>query len=328
MKQRVLAGKSVSEIGLGCMNLNHAYGDSVSQQQASSLLASAFEQGITHFDTAALYGFGENEKLVGEAIKGFRNEIFLASKCGMTGVNGKRVIDGRPETLVKTLDTALQSLQVEQIDLYYLHRIDKDVPLEESVGVLGDMVKAGKIAAVGLSEVSAESLRRAHKEYPIAALQTEYSLWTRNAEIAVLEACKDLGIDFVAFSPLARGYLAGGIDDPAALAEGDIRKGMPRFQGENWIANKSLYAEFADLAKNNGVTPAQLAIAWVLAQGEHIHALPGTKSETHLTEDIGASDADIAESVLAHADDIINRQSVQGARYGAGAQADIDTEDF
>lgn len=328
MKQRVLAGKSVSEIGLGCMNLNHAYGDFVSQQQASSLLASAFEQGITHFDTAALYGFGENEKIVGEAIKSFRNDIFLASKCGMTGVDGKRVIDGHPDTLVKTLDNALQSLQVDYIDLYYLHRIDKDVPVEESVGTLGDMVKAGKIGAVGLSEVSAESLRRAHNEYPIAALQTEYSLWTRNAEIAVLDVCKDLGIDFVAFSPLARGFLAGGIADPTTLADGDIRKGMPRFQGDNWKANKKLYIEFAELANAHGITPSQLAIAWVLAQGEHIHALPGTKSEAHLTEDIGASEAEIPGAALAHADDIINRQSVQGARYGTGAQADIDTEDF
>lgn len=328
MKQRKLAGRLVSEIGLGCMNLNHAYGASVSQQEASKLLASAFEQGVTHFDTAALYGFGSNEKLVGEAIKGFRKDIFLASKCGMTGVDGKRVIDGRPDTLVKTLDSALQSLQTDHIDLYYLHRIDKDVPVEESVGTLGDMVKAGKIGAIGLSEVSADSLQKAHNEFPIAALQTEYSLWTRNAEIAVLETCQKLGIDFVAFSPLARGYLAGGIDNPEALANGDIRKGMPRFQGDNWTANQKLYAEFAALAEANGVTPAQLAIAWVLAQGEHIHALPGTKSEAHLTEDLKASAVSLDAQVFAQADDIINRQTVQGARYGAGAQADIDTEDF
>ncbi|HAU91469.1 MAG TPA: aldo/keto reductase, partial [Alteromonas sp.] len=262
MLQRKLAGRLVSEIGLGCMNLNHAYAKKVDQATATSLLTKAFEAGVTHFDTAALYGFGSNEKMVGEAIKPFRKDIFLASKCGMTGVNGKRTIDGHPATLKATLDTALTSLQTDHIDLYYLHRIDPDVPVEESVGTLGDMVKAGKIGAVGLSEVSAETLRKAHSEYPIAALQTEYSLWTRNAEIAVLDACKDLGVDFVAFSPLARGYLAGGVD-PASMGDGDIRKGMPRFQGDNWAANQQLYADFASLAASADITPAQLAMAWV-----------------------------------------------------------------
>ena len=327
MLQRKLAGRLVSEIGLGCMNLNHAYAKKVDQVTATSLLTKAFEAGVTHFDTAALYGFGSNEKMVGEAIKPFRKDIFLASKCGMTGVNGKRTIDGHPATLKATLDTALTSLQTDHIDLYYLHRIDPDVPVEESVGTLGDMVKAGKIGAVGLSEVSAETLRKAHSEYPIAALQTEYSLWTRNAEIAVLDACKDLGVDFVAFSPLARGYLAGGVD-PASMGDGDIRKGMPRFQGDNWAANQQLYADFASLAASADITPAQLAMAWVLAQGEHIHALPGTSSEAHLLEDLQASGLQLPPELLVKADELINRQTVKGARYPAGAQADIDTEDF
>jgi len=187
--------------------------------------------------------------------------------------------------------------------------------------------ETGKIGAVGLSEVSAETLRKAHGEYPIAALQTEYSLWTRNAEIAVLDACKDLGIDFVAFSPLARGYLAGGVD-PASMGEGDIRKGMPRFQGDNWTANQQLYADFASLAASAEITPAQLAMAWVLAQGEHIHALPGTSSEAHLMEDLQASGLQLPAELLVKADELINRHTVKGARYPAGAQADIDTEDF
>ena len=327
MLQRKLAGRLVSEIGLGCMNLNHAYAKKVDQATATSLLTKAFEAGVTHFDTAALYGFGSNEKMVGEAIKPFRKDIFLASKCGMTGVNGKRTIDGHPATLKATLDTALTSLQTDHIDLYYLHRIDPDVPVEESVGTLGDMVKAGKIGAVGLSEVSAETLRKAHSEYPIAALQTEYSLWTRNAEIAVLDACKDLGVDFVAFSPLARGYLAGGVD-PASMGDGDIRKGMPRFQGDNWAANQQLYADFTSLAASADITPAQLAMAWVLAQGEHIHALPGTSSEAHLIEDLQASGLQLPPELLVKADELINRHTVKGARYPAGAQADIDTEDF
>lgn len=327
MLQRKLAGRMVSEIGLGCMNLDHAYAKKVDQATANRLLATAYEAGVTHFDTAALYGFGRNEKKVGEAIKGFRQDIFLASKCGMIGVDGKRTINGHPESIKATLDNALVSLQTDHIDLYYLHRIDPNVPVEESVGTLGDMVKAGKIGAVGLSEVSAGTLRKAHAEYPIAALQTEYSLWTRNAEIAVLDACKALGVDFVAFSPLARGYLAGGVD-PAAMGEGDIRKGMPRFQGDNWLANQRLYAEFAELAKGAGITPAQLAMAWVLGQGEHIHALPGTSSEAHLLEDIAASGLKVAPELLAQANELVNRETVQGARYGAGAQADIDTEVF
>lgn len=327
MLKRKLAGHPVGEIGLGCMNLNHAYATKVDQTTATSLLTKAFESGVTHFDTAALYGFGSNEKMVGEAIKPFRKDIFLASKCGMTGVNGKRTIDGRPDTLKATLDTALSSLQTDYIDLYYLHRIDPDVPLEESVGTLGDLVKAGKIGAIGLSEVSAATLRKAHQEYPIAALQTEYSLWTRNAEIAVLDVCKELGVDFVAFSPLARGYLAGGIT-PDIMRDGDIRRGMPRFQGDNWTANYALYGEFAQLASNHGITPAQLALAWVLAQGEHIHVLPGTSSEVHLLENLKASGLTLDSDVLRQANDLVNRQTVKGARYGDGAQADIDTEDF
>ncbi len=327
MKQRKLAGRLVSEIGLGCMNLNHAYASRVDQQQATRLLTQAYEKGITHFDTAALYGFGENEKMVGQAIKPFRNEILLASKCGMRGVNGKREVCGRPDVLHDTLDTALTSLQVEHIDLYYLHRLDPDVPIEESIGALGEAVKAGKIGAIGLSEVSAQTLQRAHREHPIAALQTEYSLWTRNAEIAVLDACKQLGVDFVAFSPLARGYLACELD-PAGFGQGDIRASMPRFCEPAWSQNLALYRRFAALADSIDVTPSQLALAWVLAQGEHIHALPGTKNEQHLAEDCLASAVEIAPEVLAEAGDMINQSTVQGPRYSAAAQADIDTEEF
>ena len=328
MNKRELAGKQVGEIGFGCMNVSHAYSGKLSEADAINLIQKAFEAGMDHFDTAALYGFGANEVVVGKAIKDFRQDILLASKCGMTGVNGKRVIDGHPKTLHATLDTALKSLQTDYIDLYYLHRIDPDVPVEESVGALGDAVKAGKIGAVGLSEVSADTLARAHKEHPIAALQTEYSLWTRNAEIAVLDACKSMNIAFVGFSPLARGFLSNTFNDVSELEAKDIRCGMPRFQGENWQANRKLYAAFAKLAEQAGCTPAQLAIKWVLAQGEFIHALPGTRIETHMLENIAASTIEVSGDILTAADALINYQTVKGPRYPAAAQGDIDTEEF
>ena len=201
IQQRKIAARSVGSVGLGCMNLSHAYGHPPERDDAIRLLHRACDIGVTHFDTAALYGFGNNEKLVGEALKYRRNDIYLASKCGMVGVDGKRVIDGRPEALAKTIEDSLQNLQTDHIDLYYLHRWDKSVPIEDSVGALSNMVSQGKIGAVGLSEVSAATLRKAHAVHPISALQTEYSLWSRNPEIAVLEACRELGVSFVAFSP-------------------------------------------------------------------------------------------------------------------------------
>ena len=328
MKQRILAGHQVSEIGFGCMNFSHAYSGKLSDHDAEKLIRRAYDIGFTHFDTAALYGFGENEVVVGKAIKPFRNEIFLASKCGMTEINGKRVIDGHPSTITATLDTALTSLQTDFIDLYYLHRLDLDVPIEESVGALAEAVTAGKIGAIGLSEISAETLIRAHREHPIAALQTEYSLWTRNAEIAVLETCKELDIAFVGFSPLARGFLSNTFASIDELEDNDIRRSMPRFTGENWAANRKLYYQFADLAQQTGVSPAQLAIKWVLAQADNIHALPGTRVISHLEENAAASDVAVSESVLIEAGKLINQRTVKGPRYGAAAQADIDTEDF
>jgi aryl-alcohol dehydrogenase-like predicted oxidoreductase len=212
MKNRKLGPFQVSEIGLGCMNLSHAYGAPVSFEQAEKVLLTAFDQGVTLFDTAALYGFGTNETLVGQVLKKHRQKFTLASKCGMTGVDVKgdgklvRVIDGRPETIRSTCEAALKRLQTDVIDLYYLHRWDKKVPIEDSVGALSDLVRQGKIQTIGLSEVSASTLRKAHAVHPITAVQTEYSLWTRNPEIAVLKACQELGTAFVAFSPVARGF--------------------------------------------------------------------------------------------------------------------------
>jgi len=310
------------------MNFSHAYSGKLTEQEAISLLQNAYELGVDHFDTAALYGFGANEVIVGKGLKPFRDKVLLASKCAMTGINGKRVIDGRPETLIATLDNALTSLQTDYIDLYYLHRIDPNVPVEESVGTLANAIKAGKIGAIGLSEASAETLVKAHAEHPIAAMQTEYSLWTRNAEIAVLDKCKELGVAFVGFSPLARGFLSNTFASTDELDQGDIRKGMPRFQGDNWIHNRDLLAKFSHLAEQAGCTPAQLAIKWVLSQGEHVHALPGTRLVSHLGENLAASEVKLSDETLKKADVLINQYTIKGTRYPAAAQADIDTEEF
>ncbi|MFT3996017.1 MAG: aldo/keto reductase [Asticcacaulis sp.] len=322
---RMIAGVSLNPLGFGCMNVNHGYGAKLSVEEGVRLIHRAIDLGVEHLDTAALYGFGRNEEVVGEALKDRRDRVFLASKCGMTGVDGKRVIDGRPQTIKATCEAALTRLGTGVIDLYYLHRLDPAVPVEESVGALADLKAEGKILGIGLSEVSAVTLYRAHAVHPIAAVQTEYSLWTRNAEIGVLEACQDLGVAFVAFSPLARGFLAGGVRSPD-FAAGDIRRSMPRFQEPNLSANLALYEAFAALAQRAEVAPSQLALAWVLSRGEHVHVIPGTTSEAHLVENMQTPQIDPA--VLAEAEALISPQVVHGARYDAAAQADVDTEEF
>jgi len=328
MQQRQLGPFAVSAIGLGCMNLSHAYGQPPSFEAAQALLLHALDSGVTLFDTAALYGFGANEELVGRVLAPHRRQFTLASKCGMTGVEGKRVIDGRPATLKRTCDESLKRLKTEVIDLYYLHRWDRQVPIEDSVGALSDLVRAGKIQAIGLSEVSAATLRRAHAVHPIAALQTEYSLWTRNAEIAVLQACRELGTTFVAFSPLARGFLPGTLRDVSSFDAKDIRRAMPRFAPEAYARNLKLADGLAALAAEAGCTLARLALGWLLAQGEHIVPIPGTTSIAHLDDDLGAAGLALPAGVLARAGALINRDTVVGPRYNAATQAEIDTEEF
>ncbi len=265
MPPRQLGPFHVSAIGLGCMNICHAYGAPATEAEAERLLLTALDHGVTHFDTAALYGFGTSETLLGKFLSKHRSKFTLASKCGMTGVPNEqgvkvRVIDGRPATIKATCEEALRRLQTDVIDLYYLHRWDKQVPVEESVGALADLVREGKIRSIGLSEVSATTLRKAHAVHPIAALQTEYSLWTRNPEIAVLRACRELGVSFVAFSPVARGFLCGPLD-VAALDAKDIRRSMPRFTPENHAKNQALLPDYNAIAAEVGCTPSQLAIA-------------------------------------------------------------------
>jgi aryl-alcohol dehydrogenase-like predicted oxidoreductase len=327
MHARRIASQPIGDIGLGCMNLSHAYGVPPSVSDARAVLHRALDLGVLYFDTAALYGFGRNETLLGEVLHDFRSRIYLASKCGITGVNGKRVIDGRPEVLRRTLEESLQRLQTDVIDLYYLHRWDKSVPIEESVGALADLVGAGKIRAIGLCEVSADTLHRAHAVHPIAAVQSEYSLWTRNVEIAVLSECRQVGAALVAFCPLGRGFLAGSAS-PADFVQGDIRRSMPRFQDPNWSANAPLRAGLRVLAEEAGCTPAQIALAWLLNKAPHVFPIPGTTSCAHLEENLGASKVRLDPLVTAKLEELINPLTVSGARYSAQTQAEIDTEEL
>ena len=332
MQTRQIGPFSVSAIGLGCMNLSHAYGAPPPAQTAERLLLQALDAGVTLFDTAALYGFGANETLVGRVLKPHRHRITLCSKGGMAGVQFddgiKRVIDGSPQAIRRNCEDSLRRLGTEVIDLYYLHRWDKQVPIDESVGEMARLKAEGKVRALGLSEVSASSLRRAHAEHPIAAVQTEYSLWTRNPEIAVLQACRELGAAFVAFSPLARAYLTGALQDVSALDAKDIRRGMPRFQPEAYAANLQLLAGYRAIAQSAGCSPAQLALAWLLAQSGNLVAIPGTTQAAHLAENLGASAVKPDAASLAALDALFKPQAVTGNRYNAASQGEVDTEQF
>jgi aryl-alcohol dehydrogenase-like predicted oxidoreductase len=266
-------------------------------------------------------------------LKPHRSRILLASKGGLAGVTGsdgvtKRVIDGRPEAIRRNCEDSLKRLNTEVIDLYYLHRWDKRVPVEESIGALADLVRQGKVRALGLSEVSATTIRRAHRVHPIAAVQSEYSLWSRNVEIGVLQACREVGAAFVAFSPLARGFLTGAVRDVSGFDPKDIRRAMPRFEPATFASNLPLLDGFAALARDADCTMAQLALAWVLAQGDHVVALPGTTRLEHLLENLGAAPLTLSRDMLARADALINRHTVVGPRYSAANQLEVDTEEF
>ena len=328
MKTRRVGRFDVSAIGLGCMNLSHAYGAPPPEEASQALLREALDLGITFFDTAALYGFGANEELVGRTLAPHRSKFVLASKCGLHGVDGKRVVDGRPETLKWSCEQSLKRLRTDVIDLFYLHRWDKKVPIEDSVGALAELVREGKVREIGLSEVSAATLRRAHAVHPIAAVQTEYSLWTRNPEIAVLDACRELGAAFVAFSPLARGYLGGKLRDVATLDAKDIRRSMPRFEPAAFERNLRLLDGMADLAREAGCTMAQLALAWLLQRGPHVIPIPGTTSPAHLADNLGAADVTLAPEVVDRLEALVNQRTVTGPRYTAASQREIDTEEF
>jgi aryl-alcohol dehydrogenase-like predicted oxidoreductase len=334
--KRSVSPFSVQPIGLGCMNLDHAYGPSVSVEQGKRVLLGALDAGVDFFDTATLYGGGKNETRLGEVlgpIRRSRPEAFvLASKCGMailTQADGsrKRVIDGRPETLRREVQASLQRLNTDVIDLYYLHRWDKSVPIEDSVGEMSRMVERGEIRSIGLSEVGAQTLRKAHAVHPIAALQSEYSLWTREPEIAVLQACAELGVAFVAFSPVARKFLCG-LDSTDGLHASDIRKTMGRFSAENLAHNLGLQARYLAFAQAQGLSGAQLANAWVLAKGKHIVSIPGTTSLEHAQENFLSKDTVLSPEVLTQLDELMHTRLVKGGRYDAQSQSEVDTETF
>ena len=323
---RALGPFTVSAIGLGCMNLSHAYGAPPPEADSIRLLNRALDLGISLIDTAALYGGGNNERLIGKAILHRRAEFTLSSKCVLDMIDGKRGLDGSPEAITRTVEGSLGRLGTDHIDLVYMHRLDKRVVVEDSMGALVRLKDAGKIGAIGLSEMSAATIRRAHAVHPIAAVQSEYSPVVRNPEIAVLETCRELGIGFVAFSPVARGLLAGAVHDDH-YAPGDIRLFMPRFVGSNLSHNLEATAAFDALADDLGCTPAQLSLAWVLAQGEHIVPIPGTTSIAHLEEDVGAAALALTPETIARIDSIFTG-TIHGARYAAAMQAQIDTETF
>lgn len=307
------------------MNLSHAYDVTPSEADAARLLNAALDSGVTFLDTAALYGGGGNEKLIAQAVGHRRHEYVLASKCVLDLIDGERRLDGRPDVITGSLDRSLARLGVDHIDLYYMHRLDRNVPIEESMGALSRAVEAGKIRAIGLSEMSAATIRRAHAVHPIAAIQSEYSPWVRNPEVAVLQTCRELGIGFVAFSPVARGFLTGTLKDNR-FTPGDIRLNMPRFQSPHFGRNLPLAQAFDGIAEQAGVTPAQLALAWVLSRGDNIVPIPGTRSISHLVENLQAATVRLKPDVLAQVEAIFSPGAVSGTRYQPAMQAQIDTE--
>jgi aryl-alcohol dehydrogenase-like predicted oxidoreductase len=324
---RQIGPLTVSAVGLGCMNLSHAYGVPPGEADGIALLNRALDLGCTFLDTAALYGQGNNERLLGKAVMHRRSAFTLASKCVLDMIDGKRALDGSPAAIARTLDAALQRLGTDHIDLYYLHRLDRGVPIEESIGALVRAKEAGKIGALGVSEMSAATIRRAHAVHPLAAVQTEYSPWVRNAEIAVLDACRDLGIGFVAFSPVARGFLAGAVRS-ADYATGDIRALMPRFVEPALSRNLALAARFDAVAAELGCTPAQLSLGWVLSRGDDVVPIPGTGNIAHLEENLAAATMSFDAGALSMVDAIFAAGAVAGNRYPPAMQAQIDTETY
>jgi aryl-alcohol dehydrogenase-like predicted oxidoreductase len=327
MEKRALGkqGLMVSAIGLGCMGMSEFYGPA-DENESIATIQRALDAGVTFLDTADVYGPFKNERLVGRAIRGRRDEVVLATKFGnQRGEDGGWLgVNGRPEYVQSACDASLARLGVDFIDLYYQHRVDTTVPIEDTVGAMAELARAGKVRFLGLSEAAPSTIRRAHATHPITALQTEYSLWTRDPEDEVLATVRELGIGFVAYSPLGRGFLTGRFRGPEDFLEGDYRPNSPRFQGENLQKNKELVARIEAIASTLGVTPGQLALAWLLAQGPDIVPIPGTKRLRYLEENLSALGVRLTPAVLAKVDQTAPRGATAGARYPEAAMRMIN----
>ena len=325
MKTRKLGTLAVSALGLGCMGMSDFYGGR-NEAEARATLNHALDRGVTFFDTADMYGCGDNERLISGFVKANRSRIVLATKFGNEFTEDRRRvgINGRPEYVRKACDASLARLGVDSIDLYYQHRVDRNVPIEDTVGAMADLVKVGKVRHLGLSEASPATIRRAHAVHPITALQTEYSLWSREPEGEILATVRELGIGFVPYSPLGRGFLTGAIARPEEFAADDWRRQSPRFQGENFAANLNLVAEVKRLATAKGCTPAQLALAWVLSQGDDIVPIPGTKRRAYLDDNLGALDVRLTAADRAALESVFAAGAVAGARYAEAGLRAVD----
>ena len=321
-------GLAVSAIGLGCMGMSQSYGPG-DDEESTRTLHRALDLGVTLIDTADVYGMGANEILVGRAIRDRRARVVLATKFGLVpppGGGPATEVDGRPDRVRGCCEASLKRLGIETIDLYYLHRVDPKVPIEESVGAMADLVREGKVRFLGLSEAGPASLRRANAVHPIAAVQSEYSLWTREPEAAVFPACRELGIGFVAFSPLGRGFFGRAVRDTAALAANDVRRKLPRFDSGNLQRNLSLYEQLDAMATLKGCTTAQLALAWILAKGEHIVPIPGTKQRRYLEQNVEAASIALSAADVAALDAAFPIGAAAGTRYPADSMRLLETE--
>ena len=315
-------GINVSTIGLGCMSFSGVYGAS-DDTAATALIHEALDQGVTMLDSSDAYGKGHNETLLGNALKGRRAGVVLATKFGNLGGAGGKFADGRPEFVISSCEASLKRLGVDVIDLYYAHRIDPAVPIEDTVGAMARLVQQGKVRALGLSEASPKTISRAHKVHPIAAVQNEYSLLYREQADETRKTTRELGISFVAYAPLGRGLLTADIADPATLAEGDTRKRQPRYAGDNLAHNRALAQKVEAIAKRKGCTPAQLALAWVLAQGPDVIPIPGTKRKARLLENIGALNVKLSDGEMAEISNAVPAGAVKGTRYPEGQMASL-----